>query len=525
MEEVDHLQTVTQQLCAVQPATPSASTASNPCSTPTSTLPQPVASTSTAPSSAPSSAPHTRREGAVTVPSTRRGSLTPNLDHLLDLFEATLLGPKASPKAPRNIKQRKAYVRKFLLYMSGRGTDINMTLLFLNDMVKLNGYLNQLSSTLKPTSQKHVLIDIETFLKFVRLANVPKVRMTIKTITYILDKLAAWKKGLGAQIVLQRLEYKRKKKAKLMASKDILPFTKLAENGLELAIRDLSTDPSNMRYLAQAVGLLVGVVAATTGHRKCVFLGMTTDDVSKAQAYKKSFAIRVADHKTVETFGPAMVTVTKAMMGHLTRSGKEMEKMGVFFTKAWKNFGLPGAPTLQDLRTAISTWVDSSLTSEETEKVNRSMCHDPKTAQVEGQEEAEEEEGGDPNPEDSPAESQEEEQQQQEDNFQQGDSEVEGQEEEGFQAEDTAEVTPGGGGGQPTDPGKETCHLTLSSGDEGNMDVAPGPLRKTETSASSETSEGEDTNSEASCSAVESWTDDGSFDYDKVPDSETEDSL
>ena len=70
-------------------------------------------------------------------------------------------------------------------------------------------YLNHLSAKLKPTSQKHVLMDIEAFLKFVRVANVPKVWMTVKSITCILDKLAGWKKGLGAQIVLQRLEYKR----------------------------------------------------------------------------------------------------------------------------------------------------------------------------------------------------------------------------------------------------------------------------------------------------------------------------
>ncbi|XP_040908620.1 proteoglycan 4-like [Toxotes jaculatrix] len=76
LEEVELLQTVTQQLCALYPATASASTASSPCSTPTSHLQQPAASTSSAPETrregavaAPSSAPYTRREGAVAAPS------------------------------------------------------------------------------------------------------------------------------------------------------------------------------------------------------------------------------------------------------------------------------------------------------------------------------------------------------------------------------------------------------------------------------------------------------------------------
>lgn len=40
-------------------------------------------------------------------------------------------------------------------------------------------------------------MDIEAFLKFVRASNVPKVRMTSKAITYILDGLSHWKKGLS----------------------------------------------------------------------------------------------------------------------------------------------------------------------------------------------------------------------------------------------------------------------------------------------------------------------------------------
>lgn len=59
----------------------------------------------------------------------------------MESFEAHLLGPNQGEKAKKKIRHIKSYVRKFLLYMSGGDSDINSTLLFLNDMVKLNGHV------------------------------------------------------------------------------------------------------------------------------------------------------------------------------------------------------------------------------------------------------------------------------------------------------------------------------------------------------------------------------------------------
>lgn len=68
---------------------------------------------------------------------------------------------------------------------------------------------------MKPTSQKHVIIDVEVFLRFASFASVPKVRLTGRAINGILARLKAWKKGLGAQIVIQRLDYKRRKRGEV----------------------------------------------------------------------------------------------------------------------------------------------------------------------------------------------------------------------------------------------------------------------------------------------------------------------
>ncbi|KAG7219276.1 hypothetical protein INR49_019224 [Caranx melampygus] len=119
----------------------------------------------------------------------------------------------------------------------------------------------------------------------------------------------------------------------MVESKDLLSFTKLAEEGLELAIRDLTTDTSNKAYLTQVVGLLVGVMAVTTGHRKCVFLGMTMDDVLKAQEYKKTFTIRRAKDYLVQCMGTYMGTVDGGFFVNRTVLPKNlMDKIGKILT-------------------------------------------------------------------------------------------------------------------------------------------------------------------------------------------------
>lgn len=186
-------------------------------------------------------------------------------------------------------------------------------------------YLNHLHSTLKPTSQKHVILDAESFLKFLRAANLPRVRMTVRSISCILEKLAAWKKGLGPEVVLQRLAYKNQKagalhgkevpvtpslellyhchsflsclsKETLVSGHDLVQLVAKAEKEVVEAMRELAGDLQSLARKASVVGLLVGLLVVVTGHCKCVFTGMTVKEVMDAEPVKKKkkFAIRVS---------------------------------------------------------------------------------------------------------------------------------------------------------------------------------------------------------------------------------------
>lgn len=79
-----------------------------------------------------------------------------------------------------------------------------------------------------------------------------------------------------------------------MAGKDLLSFITLAEAALPQAMEDLKSNPTKASCLSNVVGLLVGSILCSTGHRKCVYVGMTLEDVEGAEAHKKTSTIRVS---------------------------------------------------------------------------------------------------------------------------------------------------------------------------------------------------------------------------------------
>ncbi|XP_016519385.1 uncharacterized protein LOC107833789 isoform X2 [Poecilia formosa] len=106
------------------------------------------------------------------------------------------------------------------------------------------------------------------------------------------------------------------------------------------------------------------------------------------------------DHKTNRAFGSAKVYLTPEEFGWLERwldihTGLEPEMDLVIFTdgnrrfnklllpiqKAWSDLGLPGAPTVTDIRTSIATYARDHLPADERRVISGIMCHDISTAE------------------------------------------------------------------------------------------------------------------------------------------------
>ncbi|CAI5669544.1 unnamed protein product [Oreochromis niloticus] len=148
-------------------------------------------------------------------------------------------------------------------------------------------------------------------------------------------------------------------------------------------------------------GLLAGFVICTTGHRRGVISNMTVEEVGTAEADGDGRRIiRVKEHKTKETFGHALVPLTKdeyiwfhRFVYHRQRypggssqlifantNGGPYSKMLKSFQDAWRKFGIPGKPTFSMIRSSISTFSGRSLGTQSKVQVHRMMCYSDATA-------------------------------------------------------------------------------------------------------------------------------------------------
>ena len=87
--------------------------------------------------------------------------------------------------------------------------------------------------------------------------------------------------------------------AKLIPAENLLAFIQQTVVRLPQALQELIEDPASLVLL---VGSLVGGMASTTGHRKCIFMGMTEGNVQRAEAYKSTFTITVSISNAANAF-------------------------------------------------------------------------------------------------------------------------------------------------------------------------------------------------------------------------------
>ncbi|XP_026016740.1 uncharacterized protein LOC113029683 [Astatotilapia calliptera] len=180
----------------------------------------------------------------------------------------------------------------------------------------------------------------------------------------------------------------------------ITDFLKKATTHIPEALVELEKNPTP-ENLDWFYGLLAGFVICTTGHRRGVISNMTVEEVGTAEADGDGRRIiRVKEHKTKETFGHALVPLTKdeyiwfhRFVNHRHRylgvssqlifantNGGPYAKMLTSFQDAWRKFGIPGKPTFSMIRSSISTFSGRFLGTQSKVQVHRMMCHSDATA-------------------------------------------------------------------------------------------------------------------------------------------------
>lgn len=64
-----------------------------------------------------------------------------------------------------------------------------------------------------------------------------------------------------------------------------------------------------------------------------------------------------------------------------TVQGKQIEKPSICLRLAWRDCGMQGGITFNQIRSSVSTQASQHLSEKERKQVAKSMCHDPVTAE------------------------------------------------------------------------------------------------------------------------------------------------
>ncbi|XP_017166256.1 uncharacterized protein LOC103482096 [Poecilia reticulata] len=152
--------------------------------------------------------------------------------------------------------------------------------------------------------------------------------------------------------------------------------------------------------------LLSLYISCVYGHRTGVLQNMTVQEVAEARSARdeeldEGFLInKVKDHKTNRAFGSAQVFLTPEEFGWVERwiavraglqpitdllmfseGNRRVKNLLLPMQKTWAHLGLPGTPTVTDIRTSIATYARDHLPTEQRMVVSSVMCHDVSTAE------------------------------------------------------------------------------------------------------------------------------------------------
>ncbi|XP_030194640.1 uncharacterized protein LOC115529747 [Gadus morhua] len=157
--------------------------------------------------------------------------------------------------------------------------------------------------------------------------------------------------------------------------------------------------PRDPKTHCRLFGYLVAYLSSIYGHRSGVLTRMRVKEVQDAIGdSEKGYLINLMEHKTVRKFGVAQVYLESDEYGwcrewlclrlpslpqnsyFFTSFGRgEPKDLIKYFRQAWGEMGLPGSPSLTDIRSAVATYNLETNHSEVRRNMSEFMCHDVHT--------------------------------------------------------------------------------------------------------------------------------------------------
>ncbi|XP_070412110.1 uncharacterized protein [Nothobranchius furzeri] len=206
-------------------------------------------------------------------------------------------------------------------------------------------------------------------------------------------------RDIGRNVLGHQLLTKQKKVSKLVSKEDLRLCQLLAREKIPSLLEDIEKVPARdpkTRY--RFFGYLAAYLSVIYGHRTGVLTRMRVKEVRQAIGDDQTgYLINVLEHKTARKFGTAQILEPEEFAWFRTwlrlrdravaRNNNffsslgrgEAKDMARYFSRAWKEMGLKGYPTIMDIRTAVSTYNFKENNPEVRENLSKFMCHNVDT--------------------------------------------------------------------------------------------------------------------------------------------------
>ncbi|XP_034550145.1 uncharacterized protein LOC117820473 [Notolabrus celidotus] len=190
-------------------------------------------------------------------------------------------------------------------------------------------------------------------------------------------------KHVGRTVLGHQTLVKQVKQGRLVAKESLAACQKLAKAKIPSLLDDLEkAPPKDPKTRYRFFGYLAAYLLSIYGHRTRVLTRMKVKEVKDALGDDQTgYLINVMEHKTVRRFGLAQLYLQPEEYGWF-RKWLQLRKRAVplnnlffntlgrgqardmvrYFRRAWSEMGLPGDPSLLDVRTAVATYMSIANT-------------------------------------------------------------------------------------------------------------------------------------------------------------------